>query len=96
MSFESQTPVVDNQQNLSKTRVATLGLGVAVSAATKRSIGLWRLLTPVMNRPHPQRLRTTPRPVETIAITQGEAVRRITLLGQIEASETATVRRRMA
>jgi len=27
--------------------------------------------------------RTTPRPVETIAITQGEAVRRITLLGQI-------------
>jgi len=27
------------------------------------------------------------RPVETIAITQGEAVRRITLLGQIEASE---------
>jgi len=29
--------------------------------------------------PHPQRLRTTLVPVETIAITQGEAVRRITL-----------------
>jgi len=45
-----------------------------------------------MNRPHPQRPAIPPRPVETIAITQGEAVRRITLLGQIEASETATVR----
>jgi len=38
-----------------------------------------------MNRPHPQRLKDYPRPVETI--TQGEAVKRITLLGQIEASE---------
>jgi len=44
-----------------------------------------------MNCPHPQRLKTTV-PVETIAITQGEAVKRITLLGQIEASEQQTVR----
>jgi len=37
-SFESQTPVVDNQQETSVkcSRPATLGLGVAVSAATKR------------------------------------------------------------
>ena len=95
-SFESQTPVVDNQQEtlVKPTRTQRPWVWVLLSLLLlSGGIGLWRLLTSGNEPPSSAATQgLPPRPVETIAITQGEAIRRITLLGQIEASETATVR----
>src|SRR4028119_176148 len=95
-SFESQTPVLDNQQETSvkPARAQRPWVWVLLSLLLlSGGIGLWRLLTSGNEPPSSVAAQgLPPRPVETIAITQGEALRRITLLGQIEASETATVR----
>src|SRR4028119_2064056 len=98
-SLESQTPVVDNQQEtlakpVKPTRAQRPWVWVLLSLLLlSGGIGLWRLLTSGNEPPSSAATQgLPPRPVETIAITQGEALRRITLLGQIEASETATVR----
>ncbi len=95
-SLESQAPVLDNQQETSvkPTRAQRPWVWVLLSLLLlSGGVGLWRLLTPSNELPSGAAAQgPPPRPVETIAIAQGEAVRRITLLGQIEASETATVR----
>lgn len=60
-------------------------------------IGLWRVLTATSEAPSPAAVQAPPpRPVETVALTQGDGVRRIRLLGQVEASESATVRTQTA
>lgn len=98
-SLESQTPVVDNQQEtlakpVKPTRAQRPWVWVLLSLLLlSGGIGLWRLLNSGNEPPSEASAQgLSSRPVETIAIAQGEAVRRITLLGQIEASETATVR----
>lgn len=58
---------------------------------------VWRALTPASESPSPAAAQAPPpRPVETVAIAQGEAIRRIRLLGQVEASKTATIRTQTA
>lgn len=95
-SFESQTPLVDNQKETSvkPTRGQRPWVWVLLSLLLlSGGIGLWRLLLSGNEPPSSVAAQgLPPRPVETIAIAQGDGVRRITLLGQVEASETATVR----
>lgn len=94
-SFESQTVVDDQPQtSLKSPRTQRRWLWVLLSLLLlSGGIGLWRLLTPSNEPPSPAAAQgPPPSPVETIAITRGDGVRRITLLGQVEASETATVR----
>jgi RND family efflux transporter MFP subunit len=56
-----------------------------------------RVLTPANEAPSPTAAQELPpRPVETVALTQGNGVRRISLLGQVEASKSATVRTQTA
>lgn len=54
---------------------------------------LWRLLLPGQAPPQTAVAQgPPPRPVETVALSSGNGVRAIQLLGQVEASEQATVR----
>lgn len=60
-------------------------------------IGLWRVFTPGSQPPSPAVAQVPPpRPVETVALTQGDGVRPILMLGQVEASESATLRTQTA
>jgi len=51
----------------------------------------WRLLTP-SNTPTTTQAPSAPRPVETETLTTGVGIRRIRLLGQVEAKEQAIIR----
>lgn len=54
---------------------------------------LWRVVLTPASEPAPAATQgPPPRPVETVALTQGDGVRRIRLLGQIEATKSATLR----
>lgn len=58
---------------------------------------VWRILTTASAPPSPVATQAPPPiPVETVAIAQGEAIRHIQLLGQVEASKTATIRTQTA
>jgi len=58
-------------------------------------LGLWRVLAPASQATAPKAARPQPpRPVEAIALTSGTATQSIRMLGQVEASESATVRTR--
>lgn len=58
---------------------------------------IWRTLTPSSNSAPPQAAqKVPPRPVETVALKRGEGVRRIQLLGQVEANKSATLRTQTA
>lgn len=56
--------------------------------------GLWQAFAPKTRESQPVAAQTPPppRPVETVALTTGNGMRRINLLGQVEASERATIR----
>ena len=55
--------------------------------------GFWRVLAPKSNAPQPAAAQAPPpRAVETVALATGNGTRRINLLGQVEASERATIR----
>lgn len=54
---------------------------------------LWRVFTPTSEPSSSAAFQgPPPRPVETIALTQGTGVRRVKLLGEVEASKVATIR----
>jgi RND family efflux transporter MFP subunit len=58
---------------------------------------VWRTLTPSSDSASPEAAQTLPpRPVQTVALKRGKGVRRIQLLGQIEASKSATLRTQTA
>ncbi|WP_009632427.1 efflux RND transporter periplasmic adaptor subunit [Synechocystis sp. PCC 7509] len=57
---------------------------------------IWRLLTPEVAPPPEMAQGMPPTPVETVALKRGEGVRRIQLIGQIEASKSATLRTQAA
>ncbi len=60
-------------------------------------LAVWRILTTASDPPSPAATQGPPAiPVETVALTRGEGVRRIQLLGQVEASKTATIRSQTA
>lgn len=58
---------------------------------------LWRVFTPTTKPASPAAVQEIPpRPVETVGLIRGDGVRRIKLLGQVEASKSATVRTQTA
>lgn len=57
---------------------------------------VWRTLTPASDPAATEMQGFPPVPVETVALTEGAGVQRVTLLGQVEATRTATVRSQTA
>ncbi len=101
---EPQTPVSDNQNVLvldsqeettpEPSHNGKLWLWVPLLLLLAGGgIGVWRVLSPAAQSTPTAAVKTPPpRPVETIALTSGTATRRVELLGQVEASERATLR----
>lgn len=55
--------------------------------------GLWQMYSPASKPAQPAKAKAQPpRPVATVPLTQGSGMRSIKLLGQVEASERATIR----
>jgi HlyD family secretion protein len=57
-------------------------------------VSVWRFFSPSDRAPALASVQTPPRPVETIPLAKGSGTRRIALLGQVEASGSATIRSR--
>lgn len=57
---------------------------------------IWRMLTPASDSPPGMAQGLPPTPVQTTPLQGGEAVRRIQLLGQVEATKNATLRTQTA
>lgn len=58
---------------------------------------IWRMFTTASNSESPEMAQGFPPiPVETVALKRGEGIRRAQLLGQVEASKTATLRTQTA
>lgn len=70
-----------------------LWAALAVVLMAAGGIATWRsLTTQPVSKPAVAQQGPPPRAVETIALTQGSSARQVQLLGQVEASERATVR----
>ena len=96
---ENQTPVIDKpkqQQPLRKPRRRWLRLLLPL-LLLGGLIGIWRSVASKNEQPQPAAAQAPPaRPVETLALTSGNGVKRVSLLGQVEASQRATIRSRTA
>lgn len=87
-SGSSRKPSVESRR-LNRVQLGLLGLLLLVGGG----VIVWRTLTPASEPASSQMAQgLPPTAVETVVLKRGEGVRRIQLLGQVEASKSATLR----
>jgi HlyD family secretion protein len=93
-SHESLPKPSERSRHLKRSQLGLLALLLLVGGGV---VVWWRTFTPASDPASSQMAQgMPPTPVETVALKRGQGVRRIQLLGQIEASKSATLRTQAA
>ncbi|HAA33108.1 MAG TPA: efflux RND transporter periplasmic adaptor subunit [Cyanobacteria bacterium UBA8553] len=89
LALDNQSPTVSPPQGTQKSWLWVLLILLFAGGG----FAVWQIYSPSNKPAQPAKTKAQPpRPVETVTLTQGSGMRSIKLLGQVEASERATIR----